>query len=309
MATNDKSIVPLPAGILPRAATRPFPACPLYLVHSISGNGVTEFRNLAILLSPTAPFFAFQIPKKARTEERGKSLRALAAAYCEELMEYHLALFGDTPYALGGWSAGAIIALDMAQRLSQREFPPTLLVAIDKCPRHTRAEIGPWNSTSRNIGLWLKRSWRNSDTWSGAVHSLLTKLVLVVRHHQLYGGPDSEYSSAQVIRNLTAHKSADERAFIKALYAETTAYVPEPYKGRTLILVTKDGYRDRVIEGWRELAEDRKVVRIPGTHKSAMLGDEVKTLAEVLREELLWLTQHQNSKGGSNERGRPGARA
>ena len=224
-------------------------------------------------------------------------------------MEYHLALFGDTPYALGGWSAGAIIALDMAQRLSQREFAPTLLVAIDKCPRHTRAEIGPWNSTTRNIGLWLKRSWRNSDTWSGAVHSLLTKLVLVVRHHQLYGGPDSEYSSAQVIRNLTAHKSADERAFIKALYAETTAYVPEPYKGRTLILVTKDGYRDRVIEGWRELAEDRKVVRIPGTHKSAMLGDEVKTLAEVLREELLWLTQHQNSKGGSNERGRPGARA
>ena len=293
----DDIIVPLPIGIeVQRSDEQRLP--PFYCVHSITGNGVSEFRHLANFLLPKVAFFAFQVPRARRTAETGSSVLALATRYCNELLVYHRTHFGDEPFFLGGWSAGAIVALEMAQQLSRIGQPPLLLIAIDKCPRRTRAEIGPWNSTARNVWLWLKRSWRNADNWGQAVTSLSNKLWLVIRHGQLYGGPDSEYSSVGVIRDLTKRaRSRAEREFIEAFYPQTTAYIPQRYHNRVLVLVTKDGYRDRVIEGWREIARERKVVRIAGSHESIMLGSRsgsgqqrdlahVRALALALRREM-----------------------
>ena len=287
----EETIVPMPLG------RDPIASYPFYCVHSISGNAIAEFRHLASCLAPDIAFFAIQVPKAQRTEATGSSLLAMATHYCDLVVAHHREHFADKPFALGGWSAGSIVALEMAQQLKKLGHAPQLLIAIDKCPRHTRAEIGDWNSGLRNVWLWLKRSWRNSDTWGQAARSLASKFWLIIRHRQLYGGPDSEYSSAAVIADLTkSARSVNERAFISAFYARTTAYIPSSYHGRVLILVTKDGYKDRVIEGWREIARDLVVVRIPGSHMSAVMGrrlahnrrdlDDVRALAVVLRSEL-----------------------
>ena len=292
--SDDDIIVALPPGS--DLSASPYP--PFYCVHAISGNAVAEFRHLAGLITPV-PFLAIQVPQAQRHPATAESIRLMAARYCDEVLAYHWKHFGDSPFILGGWSAGVIVALDMAQQLKAANNPPLMLVAIDKCPRHTKAEIGPWNSTPRNIGLWLKRSIRNSDTWSEATRSLYKKLWLVIRHRQLYGGPDSEYDSAVVIRNLvdnSSRLSPSERAFIQAFYELTTGYIPAPYKGKVLVMVTKDGWKDRVVEGWKEIAWDHKIVRLPGSHASVMLGvkprgggrlnlADVRTLAGHLRYE------------------------
>jgi thioesterase domain-containing protein len=267
---------------------------PLYFVHSISGAGGAEFTTLAAMLSPEIPFFAFQVPHPERTGGTGQSLIDMATRYRNALIEYHHAHYGDTPFYLGGWSAGVMVALEMAQQLTQMGQAPARLVAIDKCPRHTKAEIGPWNGTPRNVYLWLKRSWRNRTSLGGAIGSLAGKLWLIVRQRQLYGGPDSVYDSQAVINRILLGKPADEAAFISAFYQQTCGYVPQRYAGSAVLVVVSDhGRRDRVAEGWRYIALDRKIVRLRGTtHKGLVLGEKndfgpVRRLATVLRRELI----------------------
>jgi thioesterase domain-containing protein len=68
---------------------------------------------------------------------------SLAEYYCEKLLTFHEARYGKRPFVLGGWSSGVVIALEMAQQLARVGHAPALLVAIDKAPRNTKAEIDP----------------------------------------------------------------------------------------------------------------------------------------------------------------------
>jgi thioesterase domain-containing protein len=274
---------------------------PFYCCASITGAGGAEFCHLAELLSPSVPFFALQIPTIQRTRETGSSLVAMATNYRRELLHYHQTLYGDAPFYLGGWSAGVMVTYEMAQQLTQSGLPPKMLVAIDKCPRHTRAEIGPWNSTARNTYLWLKRSWRNRTSTWGAMKSVADKLVMIARHHAIYGGPDSEYDSQMVINRLAQDaKSPEEAAFIHAFYHEVVDYVPSPYRGSVLVVMTDYGYRDRVREGWKELSPQHRLIRISGSHYSVIRGQlrhtmgnqsvdlsDVVRLANILKRELV----------------------
>jgi len=286
-------ITPLPVGS-PIHAGKPA----LYLVHSVKGAGAQEFRHLAELVQPDLQLYALDVPMRERNKASASSLVAMADAYRSQVLSHYHSHYHGAPLLLGGWSAGVILALEMAQRLTDRDRP-FLLIAIDKCPRYTRAEIGPWNGTARNIRLWFRRSWRNSNTTSQAVRSLLHKAWISVRTRQLYGGPDAEYDSLAVVNALKyLAKSNDERDFIENFYAQTADYVPQRYNGHVLVIVTDDGYRDRVIEGWREIAPQRKVVRLRHTtHRNVMYGNSlgfggdtdltpVQLLASTLRREV-----------------------
>jgi thioesterase domain-containing protein len=298
-------IVPLPLEVAVHQGKLPF-----YLVHSVTGAGVKEFHDLAELLGPYIQLYALNVPLAERNRITPRSMSAMAALYRGDVVHHWRTHYPkDTPLLLGGWSAGAILALEMAQQLRDGSCMPTLLVAIDKCPRHTKAEIGPWNWTTRNIYLWFKRSWRNSDTTSEAIASMIAKLGLACRTGHLYGGPDAEYDSAAVIRALTyLAKSQDERDFIETFYQQTTSYVPKPYRGKVLVLVSDDGWRDRVIEGWKQIADDCKIIRLRGTtHRSLVFGvglpaqahdmRDVRALARVLNEELRFFDPHTKEYG------------
>jgi thioesterase domain-containing protein len=300
-------ITPLPLGV----AIAHNGKLPFYLVHSITGAGVREFRHLAELIGPYIQIYALNVPLTERSAAAARSMALMAADYREQVRAHFAAHYDKrTPLLLGGWSAGAILALEIAQQLRHERSMPTLLVAIDKCPRHTKAEIGPWNGTGRNVWLWLKRSWRNSDTAPQAIASIAAKLGAALRTGKLYGGPDAEYDSAAVIRALSYQAKSDgERDFIESFYAQTTGYVPETYFGRVLVIVSDDGWRDRVVEGWREIADDRKIVRLTGTsHRSLVFGNlhpgnglaagaadlsDVRQLAEVLIRELRFFDPHK----------------
>jgi thioesterase domain-containing protein len=266
--------------------TAPPKGYPFYCVHSVSGAGGAEFGKLAELVSPDIPFYAFQVPSAQRTAGTGQSIAAMATRYRDALIEFHAAHYGDMPFYLGGWSAGVMVALEMAQQLTQMGLQPATLVAIDKCPRHTKAEIGPWNSTARNVALWLKRSWRNRTSLWGALQSLTKKLAVIFCHRQLYGGPDATYDSQAVIERMLIDKPANQRDFISAFYSQTCGYVPHRYFGKVLVIATDEGYRDRVVEGWRYIADHRKTVRLPGGHRDLILGDNAVLLAAVLQREL-----------------------
>jgi enterobactin synthetase component F len=106
-----------------------------YCVHSISGIAGTDFLDLARRLDPTVRFFGIQAPPKEMQNPRfGGSIESIAAHYADSVDEFQPV----GPLVLGGYCAGAVIALAMAEKLRSqgREVGP--LLAINGVPENAR---------------------------------------------------------------------------------------------------------------------------------------------------------------------------
>src|SRR6201996_1861567 len=117
---------------------------PIFCIHSLTGKA-TDYVPLAQRLGVEQPLYAIQIPPANRAPDFGGQVTPLTiatlATYYIEAIE---ALRPTGPIVLGGWSIGAIIALEMAQQLRARGRDVPLLVIIDmittnpEFPRNTR---------------------------------------------------------------------------------------------------------------------------------------------------------------------------
>ena len=279
---------------------------PFYCVHSIIGAGGAELGHLARFLTSEQPFFAIQTPIGLRRKEFAKSIDSLAEYYCNTLLTFHKTHYGDTQFILGGWSAGAIIALEMARRLASIGRPPALLVAIDKAPRNTKAEIDRLQNTLfRNLHLWFRLKWRESSSPTEFMNDLFRKISWSWRNQRLFGSDFSELDHTVQVKKLTGNaRKSQETEFIATLYEELESYVPRAYDGKVLVLMSREGWVDRVAAGWKAIAKHPKILRVPGTHTSLIRGTvtngvldlaDVRRLAEVLRRELA-LDQVQQQK-------------
>jgi thioesterase domain-containing protein len=271
---------------------------PFYCVHSVSGAGGAELGLLARFLTSEQPFFAIQTPIGLRRQEFAKSINSLSEYYCNALLTFHKTHYGEAQFILGGWSAGAIIALEMAQRLARVRQSPALLVAIDKAPRNTKAEIDPVrNSFFRNLYLWWQLKWRKRSSLQDFANSLFRKVSWYLRNQTIYGSESSVSDKFNHLNQLIeSTRTRDEREFVEALWEELEKYVPLPYDGKVLVLMTQDGSVDRVAEGWKAIAKQPRIVKVPGTHTSIIRGNvtngvvglaDVQSFAEVLRWELV----------------------
>ena len=129
-----------------------------YCVHSLSGAGGMDFYDLAKRL-PSLRFFGIQAPpKKIADAAFGRSVEAMADYYASALVKHQ----PNGPFLLGGWSAGAIIGLEIAQNLRARGRDVALFVAIDGAPENVPARHHPWHpiyllELIGNLPGWLVR--------------------------------------------------------------------------------------------------------------------------------------------------------
>ncbi|MER0240493.1 thioesterase domain-containing protein [Streptomyces sp. HSW2009] len=96
---------------------------PLFLVHPVSGS-VTPYLALVDLLDPGQPVYAFEYPIGDGAPE---TVADIAAHYVTALRRAHPA----GPYRLGGWSAGGVIAYEMARLLRAAGAEVEALVLLD----------------------------------------------------------------------------------------------------------------------------------------------------------------------------------
>jgi acyl carrier protein len=108
----------------------------VFFVHSVIGD-VVGCRHLLRLIDPEQRVYGIQVPMELRTAEFVSSIGAMAERYVEELLAFE----PGGPYILGGWSAGAPIALEMAQQLKARGYRVPLLVSVDAAPANTGGGI------------------------------------------------------------------------------------------------------------------------------------------------------------------------
>jgi thioesterase domain-containing protein/NAD(P)-dependent dehydrogenase (short-subunit alcohol dehydrogenase family)/acyl carrier protein len=261
-----------------------------FCVHSVGGD-VAGFRNLARLLDPGQKFYGVQLPPELRNPDFPVSVEAMASRYVEEVM----AVQAEGPYILGGWSAGAPVALEMAQQLERKGQRVELLVSFDGAPFNTGGETSRWNplyygKLLHNVPYWVRdnlyvnfsRSYL-SQRISGKLRGLAKKFGARLR-----GKADfAKYEVRGFLAGLEFSPQA--LAFMESFYNAVQRYVPHRYAGRVLLYQGRTEPLYHLLEvdrAWNQIAQNLEVVRVKGTHGSLLDDGRVQPIAEHLNQRL-----------------------
>jgi thioesterase domain-containing protein len=264
-----------------------------YCVHSLSGAGGTDFLHLAKLM-PEAKFYGIQAPTaKMHDPSFGGSVESLAEFYVDVLTKFQ----PSGRFFLGGWSAGVIIGLEIAQKLRARGRVVSLFAAIDAVPENTRLGLPNWHP------LYLLELGANSLAWfvndvlmtKGSLRSLLqrgfakvTAQAKVLRPNWR-GNREGGTESVEAFMDLSRYP-AHERSFMSRLYAALFAYTPRKYAGTAVAYeATKKPllHLPQVGRIWSALAPRSTVVRVKGTHLSILRPGDVEALAKDLEKRIV----------------------
>jgi hypothetical protein len=115
-------------GIQTKGSNRPF-----FCVHPVDGK-VFCYTELARCLGTAQPFYGLQSPSLDGSGVVYTKIEEMAAHYLEEIRQVQ----SESPYILGGWSMGGIVAFEMAQQLRRCEEEVALFVFYN---RDTRSSL------------------------------------------------------------------------------------------------------------------------------------------------------------------------
>jgi len=258
--------------------------CPFYCVHSISGE-VQTLQCLAKELGSDRRIYGFQIPAHRMTSEFGDSVESIAAQYVEHL----IARERDTPFFLGGWSAGSFIALEMAQILKRQGRDVPLLIALDGFQYKTRAASGQqsylWNFW-RNLPHWLEDRLNEGGNGRGLLHSAQKRMRRITASMLSTDGTVGPGSGVERFLD-TSVWPASQAAFVRSLFETVERYEAKPYEGRVLVLAAKAQHLFRagqVEATWSRIARSAEVIAVDGSHVTMLQEARVAVLALILRE-------------------------
>lgn len=244
---------------------------PLYFVHGRNGE-VIFVRPIADLLDSDQPVFALRYPRDHETWPRPATIEGIAAAYAGLLRTRH----GDGPFHLGGYSLGAVLALEMAHQVKMQGGVIDSLTMVDPA-------IPP--GTHRRRLLYHARDLLQQPP--GEAIFLLT--------HRL------RTYLARAIQNLEGRmtnadpgnsEDATERALLRLrleLTSALKAYRPKPYDGPVTVVSSGElrrVYREPTL-GWAEIFTGPiETIEMSGTHHSIIRDPLVRELAALLAERL-----------------------
>ena len=261
---------------------------PIFCIHPHAGV-VFPYYELAFCLGEEQPFYGLQSvgivgPTRALT-----SIESMATHYIKALRTVQ----PEGPYALGGWSMGAMIAFEMAQQLQQMG-ESVLLISLDGTANQTNKFITIWEmvkftTTSAVRDIWpyvfdyFNLTGLTDEKTKIQQQSDRTKLQTSDRTAQI--------AKAIGERSQTAKfRQASIQRLFPIFWANTKTlikYRPQPYPGQVTLLRSGGSVgnvrRDPTL-GWGDLAaKGVKIINIPGHHLNILRQPHVETLAETLK--------------------------
>ena len=268
-----------------------------YCVHSVTGE-TASYRCLAELLGPHQRFYGIQVPRERMHGAFAASIAAVAQHHVEAVMKFQ----PDGPVFLGGWSSGAIIALEMARQLRAHGRDVPLLVAFDGAPCNTGGGISPWHPLYAgklvwNLPRWVRGKGALGTRWSARMFAQrlfsTLRFQLQVKGSRLRNEQTLEGDAVQTIVD-TAGWSSNQKSFIRALYFASRAYVAAPYPGRVLVYEAKTqplNHLRQIGAAWEKIAGSVEIVQLRTNHLAMFEEPCVQILADHLRARLSALRQ------------------
>jgi acetoacetyl-CoA synthetase len=241
---------------------------PILMVHALGGRAT--FTKLAKHIHTEHPIYGIQAKGIDGREEPFERIEDMAHFYLGALKE----LQPQGPYILIGYSFGGLVALEMAQRLSEDGKEIGLLVLIDTYP-HPR-----YMSARQRLRLGLQRSRRRLSKMRSIpldesipyfLDGVKRRLRISAAHHN---------TPLEGSRLSLAHTTLQVQA--KA-YLALASYRPRPYSGKIKFVKNEGDWFFPVdpMPVWADLAPDFEVATVPGNHRD-MITTQSESLAALL---------------------------
>jgi amino acid adenylation domain-containing protein len=243
---------------------------PWFMVHP-PGGIVVCYQALAQRLGRARPFFGIRSRGLHGEAELPDRMEAMAAEYVDAVRAVQPA----GPYLLGGWSAGGLVALEMAQQLLAAGETIALLALLDTTPPEPPGGANGKASSGQEYGLDLS----------------LEELARLGPEEQLPYLWQHALKLGLIEPEVPTHVAEQVLNELKRLFHHhmvlADRYVVRPYAGRITLLrpmeapFAVDTPRDR---GWSKFARAVDVRFVPGQHHSMVKEPHVQTLARTLNE-------------------------
>jgi acyl-CoA synthetase (AMP-forming)/AMP-acid ligase II/thioesterase domain-containing protein/acyl carrier protein len=256
---------------------------PLFFVHAHEGS-VIYFHDLARCLGPDQPFYGLQAPWLYSQHEELIRIEGMAAQYIREIRTVQ----PHGPYFLGGWCLGGMVALEMAQQLSEQGEQVAFLVMAmcahptypERLPRVTSIHQGIYGiarKLDQVMTNFCEFSRKQKLTYlSSRTKSLKTRIVAssegALRSILSIFGVRLPYSSSYLIAQLT-----------RANRLVIGHYEPQIYTGDVALFRSSKqplGIVPDPTLGWEEFFPRLDVREIPGHSKAMLEEPRVRILAE-----------------------------
>ncbi len=265
-----------------------------YCVHSLSGAGGTDFSHLATSM-PAVRFYGIQAPPtKMKDPAFSESVDAIASYYADALIKFQ----PTGPFLLGGWSAGAIIGLEIAQKLRARGRMVRLYAAIDAAPENTSGSLPYWHPHYAVEFAFNALGWFVNDVvmTKGSLRAFFRRGLNKAKARRKSfigrrGGSEETIDVDAVDTFMDISRYADyERSFMNRLYVALVSYKAKKYAGAVVAYEAKKKpllHLPQVARVWRAIAPRSTIVRLKGTHLSILQPGDVNALATDLQKRLI----------------------
>ncbi|HWG06559.1 MAG TPA: thioesterase domain-containing protein [Beijerinckiaceae bacterium] len=282
---SPRIIVPLNEDALKPGATAPS----FYCVHAVTGGGITDFSDLAKEIGPGVRFFAIQAPKKLMiNSDYTQLLKFIVGHYVDAIITFQ----PEGQIHLGGWSAGALVALEIARQLRAKGRDVGVLVSIDGGPKNTRV-VGSSLRYTAKVLRNLPRALLNDDFGRLSRRLLFAIKKLLTKARPKQNNSADIHPVQGVVKQFSKYPPY-QQSFMMALYDEIEGTVFPPYDGT--VVVYKAGINPIRLSGvrefWKRISPNCEVVIVQATHEGLILIPKVRLLAADLKRRLIddtWL--------------------
>jgi acetoacetyl-CoA synthetase len=243
---------------------------PILIAHGLGGRA--RFSELAKHIRTGHSIYGIQARGIDGREEPFDRIEDMANFYLTALKD----LQPEGPYVLIGYSFGGLVALEMAQRLSEGGKHIQVLVLVDAYP-HPRQMSG-----RQRLRLGMQRTKRRISQMSrqplpDAISYLTGGLK---RRFGLAGGHagNTHFPEASPLSLAQTTLQVKRKA-----YVALARYRPRPYRGKIKFLKSESDeyFPGDPVPVWANLAADFEVETVPGTHLD-MVTAHFESLAAVL---------------------------
>jgi len=244
---------------------------PIFITHGLCGTA--RFSGLAQHIRTGHPIYGIQGKGIDGMEEPFERVEDMAEFYLEELEN----LCPQGPYILIGYSFGGLVALEMAQRLSETERKIALLVLVDAYPHPS------YYAWPERMRLSVTRVKGHINEMGQLPFTVAFSYFLngLKRRLRITGASEESKGSAEIL-SLPFGESALRRVKQKA-YLAYESYRPSFYPGKIHFITTqtKSFFPEDPAAIWGPLIAELKVEVIPGNHLN-IVTTEFKDLAALL---------------------------
>lgn len=257
---------------------------PLFCIHGAGGN-VFNFKAISQKLGTEQAVYGLHPQGVDGHRPVLGSIEAMAEQYVSAIQSVD----PHGPYQLIGYSAGGVIAFEMAQQLRKAGHQIALLAMID-----TLTPAAAMDVPKPLKKLWLMRNWS-------------LKFALQ-RFRERHASHALETSHAQALQRLASGAwltpELVEPYLFRHIVTVQGRYKPAPYSGPMVLYKASNATAQYLnagkFLGWQAHIDGPiKIIGIPGSHNSMMQEPGLSDLGTALKTELDWLRAKAGLPGWS----------